>query len=82
MDPDFADFWQPWPRYYSYMLARAAMHTAMVAALAKSNISFVDLAQDLKGVRGSYRKTDLHWTEAGHEVVAARLAKEVMALRR
>ena len=81
MDPDFAAFWKPWPRYYSYTLGRAALHTAMVAALAKSDIPFVDLAQDLKGVRGTYRKTDLHWTEEGHEVVAARLAREVMALR-
>jgi hypothetical protein len=82
MDPDFADFWKPWPRYYGYTLARAAYHDAMVAALAKSDIPFVDLAEDLKGVRGTYRKTDMHWTEAGQEVVAARLAKEVMALRR
>ena len=81
MDPDFVDFWKPWPRYYSYTLGRAAMHSAMVAALAKSGIHFVDLAEDLNGVRGTYRKTDLHWTEEGHEIVAARLAKEVMALR-
>ncbi len=82
MDPAFAEFWKPWPRYYSYTLTRAAYHEAMVAALAKSGIPFVDLADDLRGVRGTYRKTDLHWTEEGHEVVAARLAKEVMALRR
>lgn len=81
MDPDFAAFWKPWPRYYSYTLGRAAIHVAMVAALAKSGIRYVDLADDLRGVRGTYRKTDLHWTEEGHEVVAARLAKEVMALR-
>jgi hypothetical protein len=81
MDPDFMAFWKPWPRYYSYTLMRAAYHDAMVAALAQSGIAFVNLADDLEGVRGTYRKTDLHWTEEGHEVVAARLAKEVMALR-
>ncbi len=81
-DPDFMDFWQPWPRYSSYTLGRAAIHAAMVAALAKTDIRFIDLQQDLQGVRGAYRKTDLHWTEHGHEVVAARLAKEVLALRR
>ncbi len=82
MDPDFADFWKPWPRYYAYTRHRAAIHRAMVAALVKSDIHFVDLARDLDGVRGTYRKTDLHWTEEGHEVVAARLAKELMALAR
>lgn len=82
VDPDFMDFWKPWPRYSSYTLGRAAIHRAMVAALARSDIPFVDLAQDLDGVRGTYRKTDLHWTEEGHEVVAARLARELMALRR
>jgi hypothetical protein len=81
-DPDFMEFWRPWPRFSSYTLGRAAVHSAMVAALAKTDIRFVDLQQDLQGVRGTYRKTDLHWTEHGHEVVAARLAKEVLALRR
>jgi hypothetical protein len=81
VDPDFVDFWKPWPRYYSYTLGRAAIHDAMVAALAKTAIRFVDLRQDLEGVRGTYRKTDLHWTERGHEAVAERLTKEVIALR-
>ena len=82
MDPDFAEFWKPWPRYYAYTLGRAAAHRAMATALSRSGIHFVDLADDLKGVRGSYRKTDLHWTERGHEVVADRMAREVLALRR
>lgn len=81
-DPDFVEFWKPWPRYFSYTLGRAAIHKAMVAALAKSDIRFVDLHQDLQGVAGTYRKTDLHWTERGHEVVAERMAKELIALRR
>jgi hypothetical protein len=79
VDPDFVDFWRPWPRYYSYTLSGAAQHDAIVAALAKTTIPFVDLQEDLDGVRGSYRKTDLHWTERGHEVVAERLAREILA---
>jgi hypothetical protein len=82
MDPDFVEFWKPWPRYYAYTLGRAAAHRAMVGALAKSNIHFVDLRDVLRGVRGTYRKTDLHWTERGHEVVADRMAQEVLGLRR
>lgn len=81
-DADFVDFWKPWPRFYSYTLGRAAEHRAMIAALAKSDIPYIDLADDLEGERGTYRKSDLHWTEHGHEVVTARLAREVSALRR
>jgi hypothetical protein len=32
-------------------------------------------------VRGTYRKSDLHWTERGHEVVAERLAQALLSLR-
>jgi hypothetical protein len=82
VDPDFVEFWRPWPRYYSATLQQGALHRAMAAAIAKTDLPVVDLARDLDGVRGTYRKSDLHWTERGHEVVAARLATEVMALRR
>ena len=54
----------------------------MAAALARTTIPFVDLTANLQGINGTYRKTDMHWTEAGHEVVAARLAEEIDKLRR
>jgi hypothetical protein len=81
VDPDFVDFWRPWPRYYSYTLSGAAQHDAIVAALAKSSVPFVDLQPALDGVRGTYRKTDLHWTERGHETVAERLVREIIVPR-
>jgi len=81
-DPDFVEFLRPWPRFFSYTLERGALHRAMAAAMAKTAIPFVDLQHDLRGVRGSYRKTDLHWTELGHEVVAERLARVVRELKR
>ena len=81
VDPEFAAFWKPWPRYYSVMQGSAAIHDAMVAALARSGIRYVDLQEDLQGVPGTYRKSDMHWTELGHEVAAKRLAREVMSLR-
>lgn len=82
VDPDFVAYWQPWPRYYAFTLLADARHKAMVAALARTSIPFVDLANDLQGVTATYRKTDMHWTEAGHEVAAARLAEEIVNLRR
>lgn len=82
VDPDFAAYWQPWPRYYAFTLLADARHKAMAAALARTAIPFIDLTRDLQGATGTYRKTDMHWTEAGHEVVAARLAEEIARLRR
>jgi hypothetical protein len=38
-------------------------------------------SEALEGVRGTYRKSDLHWTERGHEVVAERLAQALLSLR-
>lgn len=81
VDPDFVAYWQPWPRYYAFTLLADARHKAMAVAMARTTIPFVDLTDDLQGMRGTYRKTDMHWTEAGHEVVAARLAAELTRLR-
>jgi hypothetical protein len=81
VDPDVVEFWRPWPRYYSYTLQHAAVHRAIVRATAQAGLPAVDLEKDLGGIRGTYRKTDMHWTERGHEVVAERMAREVAALR-
>jgi hypothetical protein len=81
VDPEFVEFWKAWPRYASYSLKGDADHQALAAALAGTGLRVVDLREDLNGVRGAYRKTDMHWTERGNEIVAARLAKEVGALR-
>ena len=82
VDPAFVEYWKPWPRYYAYTLQSDARHKALATALARTNIPIIDLRADLDGVTGAYRKTDMHWTEHGHEVVAARLAKELTTLRR
>ncbi|MBM3643433.1 MAG: hypothetical protein FJX02_03680 [Alphaproteobacteria bacterium] len=81
VDPEFEGLWSPWGRYYAFTQARGADHRAMVAALGQSGLRFVDLEPDLRGKPGTYRKTDMHWTEVGHEVVAERLAREIAALR-
>lgn len=78
VDPDFADFWQPWPHYNLYNRLRDGHHKALAAALARAGIPHVDLRQDLLGVRDAFRKTDMHWTERGSEIVAARLAAEAL----
>lgn len=82
VDPAFVEFWKPWPRYVRYSLRRDADHKALAGALARASIAVADLRDDLGGVRDTYRKTDTHWTEIGNDIVAARLAREVIALKR
>ena len=76
-DPDYVDFWKPWPRFYGWNYACDERHSRLVDALARTNISFVDLRKDLAGVPGSYRKLDGHWTEKGQAIVAARVMSEL-----
>ena len=42
-----------------------------------SGVRVVDLSADLAGRAGTYRLTDGHWTEAGTELAARRLAREL-----
>ena len=49
----------------------------LVAALGKTNVSFVDLTPDLQGKTGVYRLTDAHWTEKGVGIAADRVYSEL-----
>jgi len=77
-DPDVVEFWNPWPAYYSWNFQCDAWHTKLVERLQTSNIEFTDLRLVLNGIRGTYRKTDRHWTEKGHEVVAQVVRSEIL----
>ena len=81
VDPAFTAFWQPWPHYNRYNVLRDRHHDALAMALVQKDIPFLDLKRDLAGVRDSFRKTDMHWTERGCEIVAARLAAAAASLR-
>jgi hypothetical protein len=50
--------------------------------LRQTAVPFFDLREDLGGVPGTYRLTDGHWTERGTEIVAGRVSRELMKLRR
>jgi hypothetical protein len=77
-DPDYVEFWRPWPRYYSYNLSSTARLKQLSRLLRERGVRLVDLSDDLHGVAGSYRLTDGHWTEFGTDVAARRLAREVL----
>jgi hypothetical protein len=81
VDPAFTEFWQPWPHYNRYNVLRDGHHDALARALAQKGIPLIDLKRDLAGVRDAFRKTDMHWTEKGCEIVAARLASEALGAR-
>ena len=41
-----------------------------------------ELRDDLGGVAGTYRLTDGHWTELGTEIVADRLSRQLLKVRK
>ncbi len=81
VDPRYAEFWRPWPRYLSFPRQREAMHRVLRAELEAKGVTVVDLEDDLKGVPGTYRVSDGHWTELGTEIAAKRLEAELIRLR-
>lgn len=81
VDPDYVEFWRPWSRYFSYNLSADARHRRLAGELHKRGLAAVDLRDTLKGVAGTYRLTDGHWTEKGTDIVAQRLSGELLSAR-
>jgi hypothetical protein len=81
VDPDYVEFWRPWPRYASYTLSADARHRRLAAALRQNGLQTVDLREVLDGVRGTYRLTDGHWTDRGTQLSAERIADELLSVR-
>lgn len=82
VDPDYVEFWRPWSRYFSYNLSSDARHRRLAGELRKRGLSVVDLRDSLKSVAGTYRLTDGHWTERGTDIVAQRMSRELMDVRK
>jgi hypothetical protein len=81
VDPAYVDFWRAWPKYFSTSLSADARHRRLAVKLRQTSVPFFDLRDDLGGVPGTYRLMDGHWTERGTEIVAARVARELMKMR-
>jgi hypothetical protein len=82
VDPDYADFWSPWPRAYSWNYLCDEWTSRLAAALGKDGIRTVDPRENLRGVRGTYRKLDGHWSQKGEAIVADRVTLELRSLLR
>jgi hypothetical protein len=80
VDPDYAEFWKPWPRAYSWNYICDELQSRLATALGKTGIRFVDLREALDGIPGTYRKLDGHWSRKGEEIVAARVTQELGAM--
>ena len=82
VDPQFRDFWAPWPRAYLWNRICEVWHTELAEALSAERVPFVDLSDVLAGIPGTYRRLDGHWTEKGEALVADRVAIELEKLAR
>ena len=81
-DPNYAEHWKAWPRFFSWNLVSDLRHDKLIAALRKTQMRFVDFREDFVGVRGAYRLTDAHWTEKGVEIAADRVYRELKKLEK
>jgi len=79
-DPDYVEYWKPWPRYYSQTIYGEAALQRLAQYLRTKGLEPIELERDLAGARGSYRLTDGHWTSLGTEIVTKRFASELEAL--
>jgi hypothetical protein len=80
VDPEYVDFWKPWPRAYSWNFICDEWAAGLAAKLTKADIPLVNLRTALEGVPGTYRKMDGHWSQKGEAIVADRVAAELEAL--
>jgi hypothetical protein len=80
VDPQYVEFWKPWPRYLSWSRFGEERHRRLAALLQRTSIHVVDLRSDLADVPGTYRKMDGHWTEKGVDLVSSRVQVKVEKL--
>jgi hypothetical protein len=81
VDPEYVDFWAPWPHFLSWSRFGEERHRRLAASLQRTSMHVVDLRDELENVPGTYRKMDGHWTEKGVDVVANRVESEILKLQ-
>lgn len=82
VDPEYKEFWSPW--YQAENLERLhgwrQNREALFMVLKQNGLTAIDLTDILNGIPGTYRKFDGHWTEKGHELVAAYISQCIIEL--
>jgi hypothetical protein len=82
VDPDYAEFWKPWPRLYSYNYICDEWQSQLAARLAKRTYATSICARAWRIIPGTYRKLDGHWSQKGEAIVADRVALELRSALR
>jgi hypothetical protein len=80
VDPNYSEFWKPWPRAFAWNYTCDEWQTQLMAELSRRGSQFVNLADNLKSIPGTYRKLDGHWSQKGEAIVAERVSLEVERL--
>jgi hypothetical protein len=80
VDPEYVEFWRPWPRSYAWNRICDDREERLAAAATRAGIELVRLREVLAGEPGTYRKRDGHWTEKGQAIAARRIALELKKL--
>ncbi len=80
VDPEYVELWKPWPSLLIWNRFAEDLHERLAMALQRTSVHVVDLRADFNGVRGTYRKTDGHWTEKGVDIAADRVQAEIERL--
>ena len=74
VDPDYVDFWKPWPRAYSWNYICDEWHAQLAADARQGGHPPCRPAPLARRHSGTYRKIDGHWTQKGEAIVADRIA--------
>jgi len=77
VDSEFVDYYQQYPRYFSYNYYCDARHDGLKKSLEEDHYTVIDLKTPLKGQKNTYRKSDAHWNKHGHEVVSTYLVEQM-----
>lgn len=80
VDPEYVELWKPWPSLLRWNRFAEDLHQRLATALQHTPVRVVDLRADFNGVRGTYRKTDGHWTGKGVDIAADRVQVEIERL--
>lgn len=75
VDPASQKYWSNWPRNNQFNYIADARHERLSRWFKEEKYDYIDLRSSLNGVPGTYRLTDQHWTDKGHDIVSNELIR-------
>lgn len=80
VDPEYYRFWLPWYQNDEYASWINVQRAGLFTALQEQGITVIDLTEVLRGIQGTYRKFDGHWTAKGHKIVAKHITQTLLRI--